>query len=53
MSGTSGKGLRLEANKINLTGAAGFGYRLEGIRIVILSKNDPAPGAIERPFVQK
>lgn len=34
------------------SGTAGCGYRLEGIRIVILPKNDPAPGSTERPFVQ-
>lgn len=33
------------------SGTAGFGYRLEGIKIVVVPKGDPALGETNRPFV--
>ena len=34
-------------------GSAGFGYRLEGIRIMLVEKGQEAPGATEHPFEEK
>ncbi len=83
LSGTTGKSLRLEAIKIRLTGemankydvyyrvhaqnfgwmdwakndekagTAGYSYRLEAIEIKLVKKNDPAPGATAKPYIQR
>ena len=34
-------------------GSARFGYRLEGIRIMLVEKGQEAPGATEHPFEEK
>ena len=34
-------------------GTAGFGYRLEGIRIEIVPKGSAAPGSTVNPYIEK
>ena len=34
-------------------GSTGFGYRLEGIRIMLVEKGSDAPGETEHPFEEK
>jgi len=33
-------------------GTAGYGYRLEAIRIVVVPKGEPEPGGTARPFLE-